>query len=78
MRTVLIEDADELIELRLLLEEIFGGRLGGFLLQGQMHTFVAAVLLGVSGLDALEVDAESQPPHGQLGQTKERVGTGEW
>jgi hypothetical protein len=42
-----------------------------------MHALMAAVLLRVSGLDALDIDPEPQPPHRQARQTKERVGAGE-
>ena len=46
------------IEPRLLLEDIGRGRLGGFGLQREMHALVAAVLLGMPGLDALDLNAE--------------------
>lgn len=39
------------------------GKGSGFPLERQMHPFVAAVLLRMSGLDALNVDPEPQPPH---------------
>ena len=47
---------DELIEAALLLQEVEGGRLGSFLFQGEVHTFVSAVLLRVTRLDALDAD----------------------
>jgi hypothetical protein len=77
MGPLLVEGADELIEASLLLEEVLGGGLGGLLLERQMHALMAAVLLRVSGLDALDIDPEPQPPHRQARQTKERVGAGE-
>ena len=42
-----------------------------------MHALLAAVLLWVTGLDALDADAEPQPPHRELGQSEQRVATGE-
>ena len=48
-----------LIEPSLLVQEVLGGRLGGFILQRQMHALMATVLLRMSGLDALEVDPKS-------------------
>ena len=45
MRPLLVEALDEAIEPRLLLPHVAGRRLGGFLLQGQMHPLVPAVLL---------------------------------
>jgi hypothetical protein len=38
-----------------------------------MHALVAAVLLGMTGLNALDPDAEAQPPDGQARQPIERV-----
>src|ERR1700674_813432 len=57
VRPVMVEALDEVIELPLLLEEVLRRRLGGFLLEGQMHPFVAAVLLRVAGFDGLDADA---------------------
>lgn len=50
---------DEVIEALLLLQDVEGGWLGGFLLEGQVQAFVTSVLLGMAGLDALQADAES-------------------
>jgi hypothetical protein len=47
---------DELIEAALLLQEVEGCRLGSFLLQGEVHALVPAVLLRVARLDALDAD----------------------
>jgi hypothetical protein len=58
MRPVVVEILDEVIELPLLLEEVFGGRFGGFLLERQMHALVAAILLRIAGFDALDADPE--------------------
>ncbi len=46
-----------------------GGRgTGGFLFEGAVQALVAAVLLGVARLDALQADVQLQPPHRQRGQ----------
>jgi len=36
---------------------------------GLVHAFVRAVLLGLSGQDALVLNAQAQPPHVQLRET---------
>jgi len=55
------------IELGLLLEEIFGSRFAGFLFESQMHALVPAVLLRVAGFDALDANPESQRPRNRFG-----------
>src|SRR3984893_7213176 len=45
MRPLVVVAFNEVIELGLLLQEVFAGRLGGLQLQGQMHTLVSSVLL---------------------------------
>ena len=56
MRSFLIELLHESIELGLLLQNVGAGWTGGFFLQGQMHAFMAAVLLGMAGPDTLNGD----------------------
>jgi hypothetical protein len=46
---------------------------GGLLLQGEMHAFMAAVLLGMAGLNAFDGDAQAQPPNGKLGEVEQAV-----
>src|SRR2546430_8959830 len=43
-----------------------GGRACGFRLQPARHAFMAAVLLGCSGLDAFGEDTQADPPGGEL------------
>ena len=43
-----------------------------------MHAFVPAVLLGLTGFDALDGDAQAQPPDRELGEVVKPVGAGEW
>ena len=74
MWALLVESRDELIEARLLLQEVLGSGLGSFILQCQMRTLVATGLLRMAGLDALEVDPEPSPPDRQAGQAEERIG----
>jgi hypothetical protein len=73
MGPLLVEDADELIEPSLLLQEVFGRRLSGFLLQREIHALMAAILVGMARLDAFDVDPEPQPPDRKLGESEERV-----
>jgi hypothetical protein len=65
---------NEVVELGLLLKKVAAGRLGSLELQGQMHAFVASVLLRVTGLDAFDLDAEPEPPDRQLAEAEERIG----
>jgi hypothetical protein len=54
---------DEGVQANMLLQEVMGGRPGGLVLQGQMHALMTAILLRMSWLDALDVDAQAEPPH---------------
>jgi hypothetical protein len=42
-----------------------------------MHALVAAVLLRMARLDALDLDAEAEPPDRELGEVEEGAGAGE-
>ena len=69
-----IEFLDKVVETGLLLQTVDSGRSSGFFLQRQMHTFMAAVLLRVARLDALDGDAEAEPPHREFGELKRAFG----
>jgi transposase len=47
------------------------------LLQGQMHAFMAPVLLRMAGLNAFDANAQPQPPHRKLGEIEKSVGRSE-
>ncbi len=49
VRTLLVEYLDKLVEAGLLLQEVGGGGFGGLFFQGEMHAFVASVLLRMPG-----------------------------
>ena len=66
MRPFGVELADEGIEARLLLQIVAAGWARRLLFQGEMHALVAAVLLRMTWLDALDSDAEPEPPDGKL------------
>ena len=66
MRPFFIEFAYESVETHLLLQDIAARRPRRFLLERQVHALVAAVLLRVTGTDALEGDAEPEPPDREL------------
>src|SRR5262249_8353497 len=77
MGPLVVEGIDEFVELSLLLQEVLSGRFGGLKLQGQVHALVASVLLRATWLDAFDLDAEPEPPHGELGKIKQRIGRSE-
>jgi hypothetical protein len=51
-----VELADEVVEAGLLLGAVHAGGAGCFFLPGKVHALVTPVLLGTSGLDALDGD----------------------
>ena len=77
MRPFGIELLDEGIEAGLLLQAVHAWWSGGFLLQGEVHALVAAVLLRVAWLDAFDCDAEAEPPDRELGEIEQGIGAGE-
>lgn len=77
VRPFMVVYPDKVVEARLLLQGVEGGGPGGFFLEGQVHTFMAAVLLGLSGLDAFDADAKAQPPDRQGTEAEQGVGGGE-
>jgi hypothetical protein len=72
-----IEFLNKVVEAGLLLQTVHSGRSGCFFLQCEMHAFMPAVLLWMARLDALDGDAEPQPPHREFGEIEEAVWTGE-
>src|SRR6202040_1792136 len=58
VRTLVVEDLDELVEPSLLLQKVSTRGLGGFFLQGQMHALMAAVLLRMTRLEAFNPNTE--------------------
>ena len=77
MRSFVIVYVQERIKALLLLQEVEGGGFGGFFFQGQVHTFMAGVLLRLAGLDAFDADAELQPPDGKPAESEQGMGAGE-
>ena len=77
MGSFCVERVSEAVEAFLLGEAVAGWRSRGFLFEGQMHAFVLTVLLRMSGLDALDGDAEPEPPDGEFGEIGEAVRAGE-
>ena len=57
MGTLVVEVLNEDIELGLLLKEIGAGWSSGFLLESQVHAFMPAVLLRMTGANAFDADA---------------------
>ena len=59
-----------------MLQDIGAWYSGCLALQRQVNALVAAVLLGMTWLDALHGDAEGPPPDGELGEVELGVGAG--
>ena len=55
-----------------------GVRTGHLFFEGQVHTLVAAFLLRMARLDALDRNPEPEPPHRQPGEIEQDIGTGKW
>jgi hypothetical protein len=77
VRTLGVELFEEFVEAGLLLQAVHAGQAGGLLLERQVHALVPAILLRVTGLDALDQDAETKPPDGVLGKVEEGIRAGE-
>jgi hypothetical protein len=71
-----VELLPEGVEARLLLQAVQAGRAGGLLLEREMHALVTAILLWMAGLDALDRNAQAQPPNRELGEVEQGVGAG--
>ena len=77
MGSLVVVNADELVEAFLLLQEVERSGLRRFMLQCQMHAFMSPVLLGVTRLDTLDRDTQSQPPDREQAESEEGIGRGE-
>jgi hypothetical protein len=73
LRAFGIEFLNEGVEFSLLLQDIGASGACGFLLQGQMHPFMPAVLLRMAGLNALDRDSQSQPPNREFRELKQSM-----
>lgn len=77
MRPFGIVLGNEVVEAFLLLDDVGTRWAGGFTLEREVHALVAAVLLRMARLDALDGDAEPQPPDRELRQVEQAVRAGE-
>ena len=59
MWSLIVVNPHEVIKALLLLQEVERGRLSSLSLQCAVNTFMSAVLLGMSGPDALDLDTEA-------------------
>ncbi len=62
MGSLVIVNPHKVIKALLLLQEVEAGRVGRFLLQRQMHAFMAAILFWMAWFDPLNLDAQTEPP----------------
>ena len=64
----------EVIETGLLLKTVLASGSGGFGFKSAVHALMPAVLLGVTGLDALNANTKSKPPDTKLGKIVKTIG----
>jgi hypothetical protein len=74
MRSFGIELLHEDVEAVLLLQSVRAWRPGCLLFEGKVHALVAAVLLWMAWLDALDRDTETKPPDREFGEVEQGVG----
>src|SRR5437763_429688 len=77
MRALVVELLEKIIEFALLLQTMHASGTSGFRFEGKRHAFMPAILLGMTGLDAFDGDAQAQPPDRELGEVEQRVGRSE-
>ena len=73
MRPFVVEFSAKRIELALLLQTVGARRMRGFVFEREMHAFVPAVLLRMTGLDAFDGDAQTQPPDREFGELEQGI-----
>src|SRR5512140_478336 len=74
MGTLLVVLLSKRFELLLLILKVAARGVSGALLQRAVHPFMDAILLRVTWLDELGVDAQLDPPHRQVRQSAQCVG----
>ena len=73
VRTLVVVDATEFVEGSLLSAQVVLWWRGGFCVQNTVHSFMAAVLLGLAWLDELGDDTQANPPGRELRETGDGV-----
>jgi hypothetical protein len=77
MRALVVELFQKIIEFALLLQAVQARGASGLRFERKVHAFMPAILLWMTGLNAFDGDAQTQPPDGELGEVEQRVGRGE-
>jgi hypothetical protein len=73
-----VVEGAKVIEAALLSAEVLGRRPGGVFAQGSVHAFMAAILVGLTGLDEFGANPELDPGDGELGEPSEGRGGEGW
>ena len=74
MRAFSVIDGTEAIESALLSAQGASWRMSGFGLEGAVEAFMAAILLGMGGLDEFGADAQMEPPDLESGEAEDGLG----
>ena len=70
MRSLVVKLLEKIVELGLLLQTVQACGTSGFVFESEMHALMPTVLLRMTGLDAFDGDAQTQPPDREFGEIK--------
>jgi len=74
VRSLVVELLEKIVELGLLLQAVHACGTSGFVFEREMHALMPTILLRMTGSDAFDGDAQTQPPDGEFAEVEQGVG----